>query len=522
MADPAQVIQALGGINGEPVSNEALAAAATAILPGYLVEEILATVREHSTAAANAQKLIALTNTSNGGTIDDVYAVGETVRYGAFSTGQKGFLRLAASAAAIVVGDVLESAGDGTVRIATADAATDTAQRDAIVAYAVEAVDNSGGGTEVFIEVRFAQENHMGKLITSFGESRHEHAAMIAMHPQNWNGYELLHNELFAEHNLHKWHVIDTKGELITNGDDKQALLTNANGTVRHEDFLVIRDMVIEVRRRDLHGIADLREAGLSFTAALGEQLIGFESVNEFQAAKQDMNPTSFDNNDTTFIETFVPNPITHSTFSVPWRQEGFNYKRSLGLAESLRQVSERLEETLTNGNTSVVVSFNDSNHGIFGYTTDPNRGTDTISDWTLEANRDKIVNEAIEQIGLMWTTQGGVKNDSVMIYVANDIWTILQKDYITGQVSESIADRLMKIAQVKGVKPLEKLASKNVVMVEMDRRTVELGVASDIIVTPHTKTNVMKPQVMTTYAAMVQKIKSDSKGNTGVRHLTI
>lgn len=156
MADPAQVIQALGGINGEPVSNEALAAAATAILPGYLVEEILATVREHSTAAANAQKLIALTNTSNGGTIDDVYAVGETVRYGAFSTGQKGFLRLAASAAAIVVGDVLESAGDGTVRIATADAATDTAQRDAIVAYAVEAVDNSGGGTEVFIEVRFA------------------------------------------------------------------------------------------------------------------------------------------------------------------------------------------------------------------------------------------------------------------------------------------------------------------------------------------------------------------------------
>jgi len=362
----------------------------------------------------------------------------------------------------------------------------------------------------------------MGKLITSFGESRAEHAAMIAMHGNNWNGYELFHNDLFAEHNLNKYHLIDAEGKLITNGDDKQALVTNANGTVRHEDFLVIRDMVIEVRRRDLHAISDLREAGLSFTVAIGEQLVGFESVNEFQTAKQEMNPNSFDNNDTTFTETFVPNPITHSTFSVPWRQEGFNYKRSLALAESLRQVSERLEETTTNGNASVVVNFNDTNHGIFGYTNDPDRGTGTISDWTLEANRDKIINELIEQIGAMWNTQGGVKNDSVMVYVANDIWTILQKDYITGQVSESIAERIMKVSQVKGVKPLEKLASKQVVLVEMDRRTVELGVASDIIITPHTKTNIMKPQVMTTYAAMVHKIKSDSKGNTGIRHLTI
>lgn len=361
----------------------------------------------------------------------------------------------------------------------------------------------------------------MGKLITSFGESRAEHAAMIAMHGQNWNGYELFHNDLFAEKNLHKWQLIDAKGELITNGDDKQALLTNADGSVRHEDFLVIRDMVIEVRRRDLHAISDLRDAGLSFTVAIGDQLIGFESVNEFQEAKQEMNPNSFDNNDTTFTETFVPNPITHSTFSVPWRQGGFDYKRSLGLSESLRQVSERLEETVTNGNANVVVNFNGTNHAIFGYTNDPNRGTGTISDWTVEANRDKITNELIEEIGAMWTDQGGVKNDSVMVYVANDIWNILQKDYIIGQVSESIADRMKKIAQVKDVKPLEKLASTQVVLVEMERRTVELAVASDIIVTPHTKTNVMMPQVMTTYAAMVHKIKADNEGNTGIRHLS-
>lgn len=364
--------------------------------------------------------------------------------------------------------------------------------------------------------------NKLALAPCAMGASRAEHAAQIAMNAGNWKAYEEMHHNVFSEAGLRKYHLIDADGKLITNSADKQELVTNANGTVRHEDFLVIRDMVIEVRRRKLNGIADLRDNGLTFGAAIGDQLIGFESINEFQGAKQEMNPNKYDNNDTTFTESYVPNPITHSTFTIPWRQTGFDYKRALGLTESLRQVSERLENTLFNGNTNIVVNFNGSNHSLYGYTTDPNRGTGTISDWTLEANRDKIINELIEQISAMWADQGGVSNDSVVVYVANDIWNILQKDYITGQVSKTIKERMMDVAQVKDVKPAEKLASKQVVLVEMERRSVELAIASDIIVTPHIKTSPMQSQSLTTYAAMVQKIKSDNDGNTGVRHLTI
>lgn len=363
----------------------------------------------------------------------------------------------------------------------------------------------------------------LNKLYSAIGDSRAEHAAMIAMNAMQWNGYEIMHNDIFAENKLCKYHVIDADGNMVTNSDDKQALVTNANGTVRHEDFMVIRGMVIEVRRRSLNGIADLRGAGLTFTADIGEQLVGFETVNEFQAAKQDMNPNSFDNNDTTFTEDFVPNPITHSSFSVPWRQQGFDYKRSLGLSESLRQTAERLEETLFNGNANIAVTFNGTAFPIYGYTTDPNRGTGTISNWTLGASQGLIVNELIDQIGLMWTTQGGVSNNSVMVYVANDIWNVLQKDYnATYPTDKTIMARIKEIAQVKDVKPAEKLASTQVVLVEMESRSVELAVASDIVVIPHTKLNAMAPQVLTTYAAMVQKIKADNTGATGVRHLTV
>lgn len=361
----------------------------------------------------------------------------------------------------------------------------------------------------------------LNQLYSAIGTSRAEHQAQIQMAAQLRQQYADLHNSLFAKLDLGKYKLIDADGKIINSANEAKKLLTNANGTVRHEDFLVIQDRIVEVRRRALNGITDLMAGGLSFNVAIEDQLVGFENINEFQEAEQEMNPNSYQNNDTVFTESFVPNPITHQSFQVPWRQQGFDYKRSLGMTESVRQVAERLENTLFNGNTAIVVNFNGSNHPIFGYTTHPDRGTGTISDWSVGANVELIIPELIEQIGLMFANQGGVGNDSVIVYLANDLWTIFQKDYKAG-VSGTIMDRAMQIAQIKDIKPAEKLASKQVVLVEMEQRTIELAVATDIITVPHVKTNPMSPQVLTTYAAMVQQIKVDSNSNTGIRHLTV
>ena len=364
----------------------------------------------------------------------------------------------------------------------------------------------------------------LGKLQSSIGISRDEHVANIASAGQDWKSYSDTHEELFANAQKKKFLVVNVDGKVVGRyGQKKEAtkLVTNANGTLRHEDFLVIQDKIVEVRRRALNGIADLKAAGLSFNVALGEQLVGFENINEFQEAEQEMNPNSYQNNDTVFTESYVPNPITHQSFQVPWRQQGFDYKRSLGMSESVRQVAEKLENTLFNGNSAITVNFQGTDFPIYGYTTHPDRGTGTISDWSDTANIESIVPELIEQIGLMWENQGGVSNGSVMVYVANDIWQMFQNDY-KAEVSGTIMDRVKQIAQVMDVKPAEKLASTQVVLVEMEARTIELAQASDIITVPHQKTNPMAPQVLTTYAAMVHQIKSDSNGNTGIRHLTV
>ena len=361
----------------------------------------------------------------------------------------------------------------------------------------------------------------LNKLQVAMGASRAEHAANIMMAPDMRRQYATLHHNGLLAAGREPYVAVNDEGGIVARNSDAGVLVGNAN-TVRHEDFLTIQERIIAVRRRSLHMNQDLMDAGLTFTVGIGDQLVGYENINEFQEAEQEMNPNSFQGNDTVFNEAYAPNPITHQSFSVPWRQNGFDYKRSLGMTESVRQVAERLENTLCNGNTGIVVSFNSTNHVLYGYTTHPDRGTGTISDWTNVANRDKIVDELIDEIGSMWADQGGVANDSVIVYVANDIWNVLQKDYNSGFPSKTMLARMKDIAQVKDVKPAEKLATKQVVLVEMEARTVELAVASDIIAVPHIKTNPMAPQVLTTYAAMVPLIKVDSNSNTGVRHLTV
>lgn len=128
--------------------------AGTAITPGYLVALAAdGDVDPHGTAAANAQRMFALENELVGDGIDVDYAVGERVKCVVPTPGSEIYALVAASASAIVIGDFLESAGDGTLRLAATDAATDTAQRVSIIAQAIEAVDNSGGGSEARIKV---------------------------------------------------------------------------------------------------------------------------------------------------------------------------------------------------------------------------------------------------------------------------------------------------------------------------------------------------------------------------------
>jgi len=179
-------------LKGRGIQKEAPAAAA-GIVPGMLLQrESDGDFAIHATAGeADIPLLWAKENEVIGNGIDTAYAAADNLIAEVFPPGGEVYALVAASAAAIVIGDLLESAGDGTLRlfVATADLTDSTtgtaggtladgtatysqtitndniaslaAKVNAllpegakkIVARALEAVDNSGGGTTARIKV---------------------------------------------------------------------------------------------------------------------------------------------------------------------------------------------------------------------------------------------------------------------------------------------------------------------------------------------------------------------------------
>ena len=132
-------------LSGDPAINEAVAGGA--ITPGNLIQlESNGTVVVQATADAIVRKAIALENEVVGGEITTAYTSGNIVRYGVFKSGERARMRVVAGGAAIVRGDKLSAALAGGVKKGTSN----------IVAFALEAVDNSAGATQVFIDVEIA------------------------------------------------------------------------------------------------------------------------------------------------------------------------------------------------------------------------------------------------------------------------------------------------------------------------------------------------------------------------------
>ena len=122
-----------------------------AITPGDLIEINTADAFiRNGTAAVKAAPTFAIENEIFGkGVYNDgvlyAYASGDRVLAETLGPGAEVYATLAASAAAIVIGDALDSAGDGTLKKASAETTA------GIIARAREAVDNSGGGAKVHI-----------------------------------------------------------------------------------------------------------------------------------------------------------------------------------------------------------------------------------------------------------------------------------------------------------------------------------------------------------------------------------
>lgn len=139
-------------VKGYPMRKEDVAA--EAITPGHLIDLNSSNrLIKHAGAAKTASARFAIENEVFGQGIDVAYINNDNVLYGIFRPGDEVNALVAPSASAIVIGDELESAGNGTLRKVATDTATSQDERNAVVAIALQAIDNSAGGTAARILV---------------------------------------------------------------------------------------------------------------------------------------------------------------------------------------------------------------------------------------------------------------------------------------------------------------------------------------------------------------------------------
>jgi len=130
-------------IKGDPVRGED-AATAVKITPGQLIERTSAdVVQKHSTAGGTAARMFALEDENQGKAIGDDYAASARVLHGIFKAGDEVYPLLANGENA-VIGSVLESNGDGDLRVQAADASFSAGDLYSAIGIAREALDMSG------------------------------------------------------------------------------------------------------------------------------------------------------------------------------------------------------------------------------------------------------------------------------------------------------------------------------------------------------------------------------------------
>ena len=170
------------------------------------------------------------------------------------------------------------------------------------------------------------------------------------------------------------------------------------------------------------------------------------------------------------------------------------------------------MESMLFAGDTSIVVDQSGTGTPLYGYTTHPNRSTETVTNW---ATATTSVLSDVQKLRKKMNAVATPDADSCILYVPYNWYTAIAEDAFANKGDLTFIDRIKNYPEIKDVKPT-KFLTDAVVLVELRDRTIQLAEASDIITVPHVRMNDLDGQTFTTFSACTPLIKSDRNSKTG------
>ncbi|MCK5614638.1 hypothetical protein KAR91_72910 [Candidatus Pacearchaeota archaeon] len=311
--------------------------------------------------------------------------------------------------------------------------------------------------------------------------------------------------------------------KLLTNQD---GMVTNAtSGSLHYDDHRRMLDDVTMARKFGTTVFDSLSAIpGVRQSVSIFETVIGNQNMNEFNA-QTSMNASNRKSQETDYQYNWAPQPIYHCDFHIKWRQEGFgSYKQGDGAAEATKVTMLERDSVLVNGDSSIAVSVN----GVLSTLTGLTNSSETLqqagvlTDWALEANKATVYGEAVDILATMFTTNiAGIEPDSVIMYVANDIWPQLEQVPVAGNSERTNLERLKALSSIKDVLPSQWLVDGSVLLVEASPFAIKIPFSTDITVAPWQKRDQMEDRRFTVFGASTIQVKGDRNGRSGVSYIT-
>jgi len=322
-------------------------------------------------------------------------------------------------------------------------------------------------------------------------------------------------------------------GAISANGSVAQRLLSSGFRTnslrtletLRKDEWELLDTDIVEPGRERLRAAGDLISRGLVLPVpnGLGTTIVQHETASEMTAADVSMDGRTRGEQDRiVFSLVSTPLPIIHKDFQLNIRaleasRNGGSPLDTTQAVEAAIQVSETVEGMVLNGfAANDILGFGASSGQLYGYTNAPNRNTSTLgTSWATDTGANILADVLTMITGL----QGDRMYGPYMLYVPTNSWVPLLDDF-KAESDKTIIQRIKEIPEIIDVKPVDKLADDNVLMVQMTKNVVDMAIGMQPTVLQWDTDGGMNLNFKV-MSIMVPRMKSDYQSFSGVNHMS-
>lgn len=300
----------------------------------------------------------------------------------------------------------------------------------------------------------------------------------------------------------------------------EKAIQGNAT-TLRKDEWINLEDAILTAAEERLVIVDDLRSAGMTYNVGgLGVQIAEWETVDQMTEASATMDGDTVGEKDRVgYGLDGVPIPIIHKDFQISERALLASRTRGSDLSvdnayAAGRVVAEKSEDMIFNGLN--IGGVPGSSYRVYGLLNKPNRPVQLISDWSAGGtSAETVLSEINSMISELETEQrvfGGLT-----LYIPTAYAAKFRADFKANS-DKTLRQRVLEIPEIVDVKVADRLTAGNVVLIQMNRRTMDLAIAADLT-TVNWQSGSGFTNFFKTYAAWAPRIKVDANGRFGYIH---